>query len=72
MRPIATVNRMLLTEAKTRDEEQSSARLRDGSHAELGDLQNAHLRCRPLICKSWLNTLGFAYYRTSLPGVKKE
>ncbi len=43
MRPIAAVSRMLLTEAKTRDKEQSHARLREGSHAELGDLQNATL-----------------------------
>ncbi len=43
MRPIAAVSRMLLTEAKARDEEQSRARLREGRHAELGDLQNAIL-----------------------------
>ncbi len=41
MRRIAAVNRMLLTEAKIRDKEQSRARLREGGHAELGDLQNA-------------------------------
>ncbi len=43
MRPIAAVSRMLLTEAKIRDKEQSRARLREGSHADLGDLQNAIL-----------------------------
>ena len=43
MRPIAAMSRMLLAEAKTRDKEQSRARLPEGSHAELGDLQNAIL-----------------------------